>query len=462
MLSELFDHIDGRRDEYIDRLRRWVAVPSISSTGEGMDRAPAAAAGLLGELGFAARPLDAGAGWPAVFGDRPADRPGPTVLLYGHYDVQPPGDPAEWTSPPFQAEVRDGRIYGRGTADNKGQHLAALLAVDAVARVTGGVGCHVKVLLDGEEEICSPHLAAIAEAHRELLTADLAIWADGPVHESGRWALVFGVRGALTFEVEASGAASDLHSGNWGGVAPNAAWRLVHALGSLRDADGRILVDGWDDTVPELGELERATLAEHEPDPAALLAGIGADALDGPPGRSIGDRLAAYPTLSVNGLSSGHTGPGIRTVIPHRAVARCDIRLVPGQRAGTVWPLIRDHLQRQPGITARLLMSAEASGTPMDSPWTAPIAAGMRDAQGEPPVLLPPQGGTLPISPLTDELGLPTFGVPCANVDENNHAPDENLDLDRFLTGVKSIAAILLRLEAYSPPSGSREPTNDW
>lgn len=445
----VFEHIERRRDEYLDRLRDWVAIPSISSTGEGMEQATPAAVELLESVGFQARPLHASEGWPAVFGERAADRPGPTLLCYGHYDVQPVGDLAEWLSPPFDPQIRDGRIYGRGTGDNKGQHLAQLLAVEAVAQVTGGVGCHVKVLLDGEEEIGSPRLSEIVTANRKALSADLAIWSDGPVHESGRWALVFGVRGALAFEVEAVGAATELHSGNWGGVAPNAAWRLTHALASMRDTNGRILLDGFEEGVPVLGELERAALAEHDADPKAVLADMGTDALDEPAERSIGERLAAHPTLTINGISSGHTGPGVRTVIPHRAVARCDIRLLPGQRVEQVWSAVQRHLEQWPGITVRKLVAAEASGTPMSSPWTTPIMAGMQEAQGERPVMLPPQGGTLPIAPLTDGLELPTFGVPCANVDENNHAPNENLDIDRFMTGIKSIAAILLRLEVH-------------
>ena len=174
--------------------------------------------------------------------------------------MQPPDPLDAWTSPPFEPEVRDGRLYGRGSADNKGQHLAQLLAVESLLATRGELPCTVKVLLDGEEEIGSPSLAAFADANRERLAADLVVWSDGPVDPGGGWRLVFGVRRIASFELRARGANRSLHSGNWGGVAPNPLWTLVHLLASMRDRDGRITVEGFADDVQPLGAAERAAL----------------------------------------------------------------------------------------------------------------------------------------------------------------------------------------------------------
>ncbi len=189
-------------------------------------------------------------GWPFVFGRR-ADRPGaPTVLLYGHYDVQPPDPLDQWISPPFQPEIRDGRIFGRGVGDNKGQHFAQLLAIESWLATAGDLPCNVLVLLEGEEEIGSPRIAETVAAHRDLLAeADLVITADGPTHESGRPTIKFGPRGIASFELRVRHANRDFHSGNWGNVAPNPIWTLVHLLATMKDPTGKITIDGFYDNV---------------------------------------------------------------------------------------------------------------------------------------------------------------------------------------------------------------------
>jgi len=369
------------------------------------------------------------------------------VLVYGHYDVQPP-DPLEgWASPPFEPEVRDGRLYGRGGADNKGQHLAQLLAVESLLATRGELPCTVKVLLDGEEEIGSPHLAGFADAHRDLLAADLVVWSDGPVDPGGGWRLVFGVRGIASFELRARGANRPLHSGNWGGVVPNPLWTLVHLLATMRDAKGRITVEGFHDQVEPLGQAERAALDRLPVDVEAVKAELGLEELDDPVERGFAERLAAFPTLTINGLHGGYGGQGTQTILPSVAVAKCDARLVHAQRAADVYDRLEAHVRRHaPGVELVRQGSMEPSRTPMGSRFTAPIREGMAAAQGADPLLVPTLGGSLPLHVFTGVLGLPTFGVPLGNPDQANHAPNENLDLDRFHTGIKTAAAVLAKL----------------
>jgi acetylornithine deacetylase/succinyl-diaminopimelate desuccinylase-like protein len=445
-LDDVFAHVDANRASFVERLAGWVRTPSVSATGQGMPEAAGYARELVAAAGLEAT-VAGTAGWPLVLGHRSGPPGAPTVLVYGHYDVQPPDPLDAWASPPFEPEVRDGRLYGRGGADNKGQHLAQLLAVESLLATRGELPCTVKVLLDGEEEIGSPHLAGFAAAERELLAADLVVWSDGPVDPGGGWRLVFGVRGIASFELRARGANRSLHSGNWGGVAPNPLWTLVHLLATMRDAQGRITVDGFGDEVEPLGPAERAALDRLPVDVEAVKADLGLERLDAPVERGFAERLAAWPTLTINGLHGGYGGQGTQTVLPAEAVAKCDVRLVHAQRAGDVYDKLDAHVRRHaPGVELVRQGSMEPSRTPMDSPWTAPIRAAMAAAQGAEPLLVPVLGGSLPLHVFTGVLGLPTFGIPLGNPDQANHAPNENLDLERFHTGIKTAAAVLAKL----------------
>jgi acetylornithine deacetylase/succinyl-diaminopimelate desuccinylase-like protein len=448
-LDGVFAHVDRHRDGFVDRLAGWVRRPSVSATGEGMPEAAGHARDLVRRAGLDARVAET-SGWPLVLGHHAGPPGSPTVLLYGHYDVQPPDPVDAWSSPPFEPEVRDGRLYGRGGADNKGQHLAQLLAVESLLAVRGELPCTVKVLLDGEEEVGSPSLAGWAAAHRSELAADLVVWSDGPVDPGGGWRLVFGVRGVASFELRAGGANRPLHSGNWGGVAPNPLWTLVHLLASMKDRQGRITVDGFHDDVRPLGEAETEELGRLPVDVDAVKADLGVEELDAPAGRGFFERLTAWPTLTVNGLHGGYGGEGSQTVLPHRAVAKCDVRLVHAQRADDVYDKLEAHVRRHaPGVEFHRQGSMEPSRTPVDSPFTEPIRAGMAAAQGTDPLLVPVLGGSLPLYVFTGVLGLPTYGIPLGNPDQANHAPDENLDLDRFHTGIKTAAAVLDRLGSF-------------
>lgn len=452
-LDDVFAYIDRHRQAFIDRLIDYVRRPSISAHGIGMGEVAEYITQVMNRLGLEAQTVPT-AGWPVVLGRR-TDAPGaPTVLFYGHYDVQPPDPLDAWISPPFEPTIRHGRLYARGVGDNKGQHLAHILAIESLLACRDRLPCNVIVLLEGEEEIGSPHMPAFVRAHRDQLDADLVITADGPVHDSGRSCIHFGVRGVVSFELRARGANRDLHSGNWGGVAPNPLWTLVHLLGTMKNDRGEITIDGFYDNVEPQTELECAALADLPVDVVAVKQELGLQHLDQPRERSFYDRLSAWPTLTINGLHGGYGGPGSKTVLPHEAFAKCDIRLVEAQSVEEIFDKVEAHVRRHaPDVEFIRQGGMDPSKTPLDSAFTEPIREGIIAAQGESPLLMPAMGGSLPDYVFTKVLGIPAFVVPYANADEANHAPNENLELDRFIMGIKTGAAMLAYLGVMDRPT---------
>lgn len=447
-------HVAEHREELLDELREYVARPSVSATGEGFPEVTEYVVELVRRCGLDAEAVPT-AGRPAVVGHAAGPPGAPRVLIYGHYDVQPPGPLAEWHSPPFVPQVRDGRIFGRGTGDNKGQHLAHLLALRALREICGELPCPVTILLDGEEELGSPHLPDLVVAHSDRLAADVAIWSDGPVHVSGRPCVMLGTRGIVRFELWARGANYPLHSGAWGGVAPNPADELVRALASLRGPDGRIAVDGFYDSVRPFSAGERRALEQLPIDVPATMSGLGLPD-PGLDAAQFHERLA-LPALNVNSLSC-EDGGDHRTVIPNVAVARCDVRLTHAQRAEQVVQAIRDHLARHaPGVELRVAGGTmQPSRTLPESPYLPAIRRGAAAGLGEVPLVVPAMRGSLPLHVFTELLGLPCFGVPLANVDEANHAPNENLELRWFYRGVTASAGMLTELAAMTGAAGKR------
>jgi acetylornithine deacetylase/succinyl-diaminopimelate desuccinylase-like protein len=449
-LHQVFTHVDQQQERFLARLIDYLRRPSISAYGEGIGEVAGYIADVMRQLGLKVQILPT-AGWPMVFGEYTAPFASPTVLLYGHYDVQPP-DPLEaWVTPPFQPAVRDGRLYARGAGDNKGQHFAQLLALESLLACSGYLPCHVKVLLEGEEEVGSPHMPACISEHRDLLRADLVIVSDGPVHESGRSVISFGVRGVLDLELRARGAKEDLHSGNWGGIVPNPLWTLVHLLSTMKNARGEITIAGFYDNVLPLSPMERAALEQLPVDIERVKQTLALQRLDEPWERGYFERLAAWPTLTINGLHGGYGGPGSKTVLPHEAVAKCDIRLVEAQTVEEILAKVQAHVQRHaPEVEITSHGGMDPSRTPLDSPFTVPLRQAIAAVQGEEPLLVPAMGGSLPMYAFTKTLGIPAFGVPYANADEANHAPNENLEVARFFLGIKTGAAMLSYLGTWA------------
>jgi acetylornithine deacetylase/succinyl-diaminopimelate desuccinylase-like protein len=445
-LPPIYDHIQANQDTFIQRLMAYVEHPSISAQDIGIRAVSEILVKMLTELGLETRSIPT-AGHPMVLGRWEKTPRAPTVLLYGHYDVQPPEPLEEWLSPPFEPTIRDGRIYARGVGDNKGQHFAQILAIESHLAVFGKLPCNVIFLLEGEEEIGSPHIAEFVREHAELLNADLVITADGHVHDTGTPVLKYGVRGVASFELRARGANRDVHSGNFGGVVPNPIWELVYLLASMKNERGEITIEGFHDNVIPPTDLELEAVARLPLDLEGMKADLGLSQLDQPLERPFYDRLMFHSTFTINGFHGGYGGPGSKTVLPHEAVVKCDIRLVEAQTPEEILSKVGAHVARvAPDIEFIPLDGMLPSKTPMDSPYAAPLRKAITAAQGKAPLEYPTTGGSLPDYVFTKILKLPAFVTPYGNADEANHAPNENLSLDCFINGIRTGAAILAYL----------------
>lgn len=453
-MDALFAYIDANAEDFVARVMDYVRHPSISAHDIGIREVAGILKAHLEGLGFAAELVET-PGHPFVLGRYEVDPVKPTVLLYGHYDVQPPDPLEEWVSPPFEPTLRDGRIWARGIGDNKGQHFAQLLAIETHLNVHGTLPCNIIFLLEGEEEIGSPQIADFVRTHADRLQADLVVTSDGPLHESGKPVITFGVRGVASFDLIARGASRDVHSGNYGGVVPNPIWTLVQLLATMKDPEGNITVEGITEPVIPATNKEREAIARLPDDEAAVRRDLKLDDLDGPVERPYWDRLMFHPTLTINGFHGGYGGPGSKTVLPNQAIAKCDVRLVEPLTPDHVFERIEVHVARHaPGVEMVRHNGMLPSKTPLDSPYAAPIIRAIRAARGEEPLLYPTVGGSLPDYVFTKILGKPAFVVPYANADEANHAPNENLEVVRFIDGIKTGAALLAELGAMARPEG--------
>jgi acetylornithine deacetylase/succinyl-diaminopimelate desuccinylase-like protein len=440
--------IEERFDDYLDALFELLRRPTVSSTGTDMERE----ADLVGEF-VARHGFD---GWtrletdhdPLVYAERLAEGDAPTVVFYGHYDVQPAEDEAAWDSPPFEPTVRDGSIYARGAGDNKGQFGAHAFAVDALLAADAAPPVNVKLLLEGGEESGSHGLREyLAGEASEITDADLVYIADGPMHRSRRPTLIYGHRGILTLELTHRTANTDLHSGNFGGPVPNAVNELVEVIDSMQvDAGDRVTVEGFHDDI-EVTESDRELVAAIPTDEAAIAEELGLThfATD----RPYYERLLLEPTLNVNGFTGGYGGPGGKTIVAHEASATVDCRLVPDQDPDAVFERIREHVAGvNPDVDVTKGSAYPPTRTPVDAPVADDVRSALEDVWDESAVEMPVLGGSLPATFFRDVPGLadvPVLVVPYANPDQTNHAPNEHLDLDCFENGIRTSAAFLRR-----------------
>ena len=441
------DAVAERFDDYRESLFDLLRLRTVSATGEGMDGGADAVREFFETYGFDARRVETDR-YPLVYAERLAPDPeaAPTVVFYGHYDVQPAERPDEWESPPFEPTVRDGAVYARGAGDNKGQFAAHAFAVDALSRADALPDVNVKAVVEGGEESGSRGLRAYLDAGApEVADADLVYVADGPQHRSGRPTLAYGNRGVLSFQVDLRTANADLHSGNFGGPVPNAATELVEILGSMVDGD-EVTVEGFHDGVA-VSEADRELVDALPDDEDAIREELGLTHLATE--RPYYERLFLEPTLTVNGLDSGYQGEGGKTVIPHEATAKCDCRLVPDQDGERVFERVRDHVASvHPDAEVTMGSTFPPMKTPVDAPAAAPVRDALAAVWDADPVELPVLGGSLPaaffreVDALSD---VPALVVPYANPDQGNHSPNEHLDLDCFENGIRTTAAFLER-----------------
>jgi acetylornithine deacetylase/succinyl-diaminopimelate desuccinylase-like protein len=396
------------------------------------------------------------AGHPLVYGDW-LHAPGkPTVLCYGHYDVQPP-DPLElWLSPPFEPSIRDGNIYARGSADDKGQMYMHVKAIESLRAVHGELPVNVKFLIEGEEEVGGESISAYVPKNQDKLKADVALVSDSELFADGVPTLCIGLRGLMYMEVEAKGPAKDLHSGMYGGAAPNAVYGLIELLAKAKDANGHIQIPGiYDDVTPpapaEVASWQRLPFTEQE-----FLKEVGATRLTGEPEQTVLARIWARPTLEVHGIAGGFTAAGAKTVIPAKAVAKVSIRLVPHQDPKKVLEQFKQWVAANTpaGIQTevRVLSAGPAISVNPDNPAIAVAAKAFSDMLGRPTVFVR-SGGSIPIvGEFAKHLGIPTvlmgFGLP----DDGLHSPNEKYRISNYYTGINTIAHFL---EEYGSGNGT-------
>jgi acetylornithine deacetylase/succinyl-diaminopimelate desuccinylase-like protein len=454
MEAAVTEFLDRARDRHVGELSELLRIPSVSTASEHAPDMEAAARWLVGHLeriGLeGVRLLETG-GNPIVYGHWLHAQGAPTVLVYGHYDVQPSAPDELWDSPPFEPEVRDGRLYARGVTDNKGQIFAALAALEALLSVDGSLPCNVRVLIEGEEELNAENLTAFltANARSEILRADLALITDCGMYDERTPGVTTALRGMAALQFTLRTAASDLHSGVYGGVTPNAVLALAQLLATLRDPDtGRILVDGFYDDVLPIPDAEREAWASLPHDEQELARVLGVHRLTGEPGYTALERLWGRPTLDVTGAWGGHTGEGLKTIIPAEAHATISCRLVPDQDANRVLDLVERHLRSNAPDGAALTIGWRLPGcwpfvVSSKHPAVGAALSAAAEGFGLPPAMYR-AGYSVPIVELLARIvGLDSVLLGFTLPDENMHAPNEFIRLDVFAGGVRTYAAFL-------------------
>ena len=449
----LATHDERIRTELFDFLR----IPSVSARSEhdaDTVRAAEWTAESLRKAGLQAT-VHRTAGHPVVVGEwRGAPAGAPTILVYGHYDVQP-AEPLElWTSPPFEPTVRDGRVYARGSVDDKGQLFLHVKALEAHLAVRGALPVNVIVLAEGEEEVGSEHLAPFIEANAEFLKADAVIISDSAMFAPGLPSILSSLRGLAYFQVDVQGPAQDLHSGSYGGAVVNPAMALARILATLHDANGRIAIPGFYDAVAEWPAHVREQMRSLPFDDEHFRAETGSPSLGGETGYTILEQLWTRPTCEVNGLLSGYTGEGAKTVLPAKAMAKVSCRLVPDQDPTVIEGLMKAHVARvaPPGVTVTV------NHLHGGRPWRAELSGPLFDAArrslgaafGREPVVTG-EGGSIPVvGDFARILGAPVLLVGFGLPGENAHAPDEWMSMENFTVGMRAIATLWDELGALS------------
>ncbi len=446
-MKEIYEYLEAQKEAYLEELFAFLRARSISTTGDGVRECAGLLKSIMEKSGIKTTVFET-EHHPVVYGEWITSPHLPTMLVYGHYDVQPAEPLEAWHSDPFEPVIRDGRIYCRGASDNKAQLFTHIKAFEAWRKVKGSLPVNVKYLFEGEEEIGSPDLAPFVEAHKELLQCDVCFYSDSHYHESGRPQINLGVKGLCYVEITVTEAATDLHSMMAASIC-NPAWRLVRLLDTFYDENGRVAVRGFYDDVRPVNGLEQDAVSRIPCDEALLKEQYGVSRFRGSvePGRFY-HNLIFEPTCNISGLVSGYTGEGSKTVLPGQASVKLDMRLVPDQKPEQIYRLVREHLDRHGFEDARLTHygMVAPSRTPLDNPYVNVAAGAVQEGFEEEPILFPGIGGVAPDYVFTGILGVPTMVLPYAAADQKNHAPNESMVLTGFYKGIRTSAALIWHL----------------
>ncbi len=443
---EALEYARSHRDPFLDELKAFLRIPSVSTQSEhkaDIERAAAWLRDRIRDAGFSEAEVMPTSGHPVVYGAwAKAGAEAPTILIYGHYDVQPP-DPVDlWETPPFEPTVVDDDIFARGASDDKGQLYTHVKAVEAFSESQGGLPVNVKCIFEGEEECGSPSLEPFIREHQELLDADVAVISDTGFVREGVPSIVYGLRGLAYLEVAITGPDHDLHSGVYGGAVLNPINALCAIVDQLQDEDGHITVPGFYDNVQQLSAEERAELADVPFDREAWLEEAGVKTDWGEADYTIVERTTARPTLDVNGIWGGYTEPGAKTVLPSKAFAKISMRLVPDQDPDRIAELVGGYIEKLApqavDVDVRALHGGEPAIVDRDSPMMEAASKAYAEAFGKAPLLVR-RGGSIPVvAKFQSILGIETilmgFGLP----DDRLHSPNEKFHLPNFYRGIET------------------------
>ena len=445
--------IENSKNALLDELVEFLSMPSISAQTDDEGSFQECAEWVrskLEEAGAETRLVETD-GHPVVYAEiGSGDK---TLLSYGHYDVQPPEPLELWESDPFKPEVRDGTIFARGVADDKGDVMARIQALRLYQEEHGPLPFKLKFLIEGEEEVGSPNLPGFVRSNAELLAADACLWEGSMKDEAGRPMIFCGTKGMLYVELRTKGASHDLHS-MYGGLAPNPAWRLVQALRTIKDENGEITLDGLEELIEPPSKEDLKAIEEIPFDEPALKASWGVEAFDrNLTGKEALKEYLLRPTANIAGIQSGYTGPGSKTIVPSEAFVKMDFRLVAGQSPEPVLELLRSHLRKRgfENVEIAYLNGVEAAKTPISSPVVRTAVETWRELGARDAVIYPTIGGSGPTSLVATELGIPTIMTGAVlNPESRIHAPNESVRLDDYFESVAYFASFFERFQSGS------------
>lgn len=457
-LQALTSYFETRREEHLNELKEFLRIPSVSALSDHKSDMQTAASWLADSLtkaGLENVSIDETKGHPVVYADWLHAEGKPTILVYGHYDVQPVDPLNLWESEPFDPQVRDNKLFARGASDDKGQVYMHVKAIEALFKTEGSLPVNVKFCIEGEEEIGSPNLPEYVLANTEKLSADIIVISDTGMQGPGKPAVCYGLRGLAGVQIEVKGAKSDLHSGLYGGGVQNSIHALVEVLDSFRDAEGTIQVDGFYDNVLPVTDEERAAYAALEFDEETLKKELGVEELFGEKGYTHLERTWVRPTLEINGVFGGFSGEGIKTVLPSEAGAKITCRLVPNQDPDEIVAKLKAHIEKHKPIGVSVEVTEFDKGKPFITPFDHPaIQAAGRSYEKvyNVPTSYVRGGGSIPIVAAFDEiLGLPVVLMGFGLASENFHAPNEHFHLENFDQGLRVIGDYYYEIAQFAP-----------
>lgn len=443
--EKVYQYIDTHHKEFIQDLVKLVRQPSVSARKEGMEECAEIVEQMMKEIGLSTKIIPEKEGNPVVYGEIRSEVSDKTLLFYDHYDVQPPEPLEEWISDPYSCDIREGKIYGRGVADNKGNTVSRLKAVQAFLETVDNVPVNIKFVVEGEEEIGSPHLMPIIKENKKLFSADAAIWEFGGTNRKGHPLIYLGLKGILSVELRAEGATRDVHSAN-APIIPNSAWRLIWALNTLKNEKDEILIEGFYENVkpPLAEEMEYVKAIPFEEEEEKRDLGL-KEFINNVTGLEALKTLLYKPTCTINGLLTGYTGAGSKTVLPNRAMVKLDFRLVPRQMPDEIFTKLVNHLKSHgfEDIEAALHGSTEPTKTPLTEEFVQTVIKSAERVYGKRAVVYPTSAASGPLHLFRNWLGFPVVSIGCAHTESRGHAPNENITVEGFVKGTKFIAAII-------------------